>query len=142
MEFSIEKYWEIIFLHLYRLRPKLSTRAIAKELQYSRNTVITWIHRYQKTEDVQDEKGRGRKRKILEREDLDIITIAKKNRTKTLADISISIDKQRTTISKAILRRRLNEQGLYKLQLLKKLLLLDSHRDNRLEWAKKNKKTD
>src|SRR5579871_3202526 len=81
-------------------------------------------------------------KKTLEREDLDIITIAKKHRTKTLAKISISIDKQSTTISKTIVRRRLNEQGLYKLQLLKKLLLSDTHRDNRLEWAKKNKKTD
>ena len=40
------------------------------------------------------------------------------------------------------MRRRLNEQGLYKLQPLKKPLLSDTHRDNRLEWAKKNKKTD
>src|SRR5579871_3900137 len=127
MEFSIEKCWEIIFLHLYRLGPKLNTRAIVRELQYSRNIVITWIHRYQKTEDVQDEEGRGRKRKISEKEDLDIITIAKKNRTKILINISISIDKQGTTISKAIIRRRLNEQGLYKLQPLKKLLLSDTH---------------
>ena len=52
MEFSIEKCWEIIFLHLHRLGPKLSTRAIARELQYSRNIVITWIHRYQKIGDV------------------------------------------------------------------------------------------
>src|SRR5579871_2740534 len=142
MEFSIEKYWEIIFLYLHRLGPKLSTKAIAKELQCSRNTVEIWIHRYQKTGDVQDEEGRGRKRKTSEKKDLDIITIAKKNRTKTLAEISISIDKQGTTISKATVRRRLNEQGLYKLQPLKKLLLSDTHRDNRLEWAKKNKKTD
>ena len=46
MEFSIEKCWEIIFLYLHRLGPKLSTRAIAKELQCSRNTVEIWIHRY------------------------------------------------------------------------------------------------
>ena len=67
-------------------------------------------------------------------------TIAKKNRTETLAEISISIDKQRTTILKATVRRRLNEQSLYKLQPLKKLLLSDTHRDNRLEWAKKIRK--
>ena len=52
------------------------------------------------------------------------------------------MDKQGTTISKATVRRRLNEQGLYKLQPLKKPLLSEAHRDNRLEWAKKNKKTD
>ena len=40
------------------------------------------------------------------------------------------------------MRNRLNKQGLYKLQLLKKPLLLDTHRDNRLKWAKANKKTD
>src|SRR5579871_5920259 len=115
MEFFIKKCWEIIFLHFHRLGPKLSIKAIAKELQCSRNTVKTWIYRYQKTRDVQDEEKRGRKRKTSEREDLDIVTIAKKNRTKTLAEISTSIDKQGTTISKAIIRRRLNKQGLYKL---------------------------
>ena len=78
MEFSIEKYWEIIFLYFHKLGPKLSIKVIAKELQCSRNTVKTWIHRYQKTRDVQDEEKRGRKRKTLEREDLDIIIIAKK----------------------------------------------------------------
>ena len=89
MEFPIQKRWEIIFLHLHRLGPKLSIRVIAKELQCSKDTVETWIHRYQKTGDVQDEERIGRKRKTSEREDLDIATIAKKNRTKTLAEISI-----------------------------------------------------
>ena len=55
MEFSIQKRWEIIFLHLHRLGPKLSIRAIAKELQCSKNTVEIWIYRYQETGDVQDE---------------------------------------------------------------------------------------
>src|SRR5579871_86980 len=101
MEFSIEKCWEIIFLYFHRLGPKLSIRAIAKELQCSRNTIKTWIYRYQKTRDMQDEERRGRKKKTSEKEDLDIIIIAKKNRTKILAEISTSIDKQGTTISKA-----------------------------------------
>ena len=115
MEFPIQKRWEIIFLYLYRLGPKLSIKAITGELQCSKNTVEIWIHRYQKTGDVQDEEGRGRKRKTSEREDLDIVIIAKKNRTKTLAEISISMDKQRTALSIATISRRLNEQGLYKL---------------------------
>src|SRR5579871_2140648 len=108
MEFSIEKCWEIIFLHFHRLGLKLSIRAIAKKLQCSRNTIKTWIYRYQKTRDIQDKERRGRKRKTSEKKNLDIITIAKKNRIKTLAEISILIDKQGITISKAIVRRRLN----------------------------------
>ena len=46
-----------------------------------------------KIRDIQDEEGRDRKRKTLERKNLDIITIVKKNKTKILADISILIDK-------------------------------------------------
>ena len=56
-----------------------------------------------------DNKGRSRKKKTLEKEDLDIITITKKNKTKILADSSILIYKQKTTILKAIVRRRLNK---------------------------------
>src|SRR5579871_463959 len=120
MEFSIEKHWEIIFLHLYRLGPKLSIRAIAKEIQCSRNTVEIWIHRYQKTGDIQDEEGRDRKRKTSEKEDLNIISIAKKQRTSILVDISISMSRQGTNISFIIMKRRLNEESLYKLKPLLK----------------------
>ena len=142
MELSIQKRWEIIFLHLHRLGPKLSIKAIAKELQYSQDTVRTQIQRYQKTGDIQDEEGRGRKRKTSEKEDLDIISMAKKQRTSTLVDISTTMSKQGTDISFMTVKKRLDEQGLYKLQLLKKSLLSDTHRDNRLKQAKANKKTD
>src|SRR5579871_3286866 len=115
MEFPVQKRWEIIFLHLHRSGLKYSIRKIAKELQCSKDTVQTWIHRYQETKDVKDKEGRGRKRKTSEKENLDIISIAKKQRINTLADISISISKQRTKISLMTVKRRLNKQGLYKL---------------------------
>ena len=57
-------------------------------------------------------------------------------------DISTVISKQEIDLSLSIIRSRLNEDGLYKLQLLKKPLLFDTHRENREKWAKKNKKTD
>ena len=133
MQLSIQQRLEIIFLYFHSLGPKLTIRKIAEELNYSIYTVRIWINRYQETGYVQDEERRGRKRKTSERENLNIISIAKKNRTKILAEISSSIDKQGTIISKATVRRRLNEQGLYKLQPLKKPLLSDTHRDNRLE---------
>ena len=49
---------------------------------------------------------------------------------------------QGTNISSSTVRRRLNEQGLYKLKPLKKPLLSDTHGENRLKWAKANKKMD
>ena len=142
MEFSIKKRWDIIFLHYHRLGPQLSIRAIAKELHCSRDTIQTWIKRYQETGDIQDEEGRGRKRKTTEKEDLDIINIVKKQRTSTLANISTEMSRQGVDISLMTVQRRLNEQDLYKLQSLKKPLLSDAHRDNRLKWAKKNEKID
>ena len=69
MVLSIQKRWEIVFLHFQKLGPKLSIRMIAKKLQYSQDTVRTWINRYQETGDIQDEEGRGRKRKTSEKED-------------------------------------------------------------------------
>ena len=78
MELSIQQQWEIIFLHLHKLGPKLSIRAIARELYYSQDTVKTWINRYQETGDVQDKGRAGRKGKNSEKEDLDIITLVKK----------------------------------------------------------------
>jgi transposase len=142
MALSIQKRWEIIFLNLHRLGPKLSIKAIAKELQCSRDTVKTWIDRYKKTGDIQDEERQGRKRKTSEREDLDIVTMAKKQRTSTLANISTSMSRQGTEISLMTVKRRLNEQGLYKLKPLLKPLLLDKHRSSRFKWAKANKNTD
>src|SRR5579871_2228835 len=142
MQLSIQKRWEIIFLYLYRLEPKLGIRAIAKELRCSKDTVQTWINRYQKTRDVQEEEKQGRKRKISEKEDLNIVSIAKKYRISSSIEISLSMSKQETDISSSIVRRRLNEQSLHKLEPLKKPLLSDTNRDNRLIWAKANKNTD
>ena len=68
--------------------------------------------------------------------------MAKRLRSSTLKDIYLSISKQGTNISETTVKRRLNEQGLYKLQPLKKPLLSDKHRLNRLKWAKANKNND
>ena len=39
MQLTIEQRWEIIFLYLHRLGPKLNIRKIAKELKYSKTIV-------------------------------------------------------------------------------------------------------
>ena len=64
---------------------------------------------------------------------MDIIHIAKKHRTNTLAEISTTMSRQGVDISLNTVMRRLNKEGLYKLQPLKKPLLLDNHRENRLK---------
>jgi len=142
MALSIQKRWEIVFLHTNKLGQKLSLRAIADKLNYSLDTVQTWINRYQKTGDVQDEEGRGRKRKTSKKEDLDIINIAKKQKTSLLADISMEMSRKGTDILLMTVKRRLNEQNLYKLKPLLKPLLSENHRESRLNWAKVNRNID
>ena len=115
MAFTIQKHWEIIFLHLHKLGPMLSFKEIAKELHCSKDTVKIWIHRYQETQDVQDQEKTGRKRKTSEKEDTNIITTAKRLRSSSSTEISTSISKQGINISSATVRRRSNEQGLHKL---------------------------
>src|SRR5579871_5723976 len=66
----------------------------------------------------------------------------KKHRTSSSMEISLSMNKQGIDISLSTVRRRLNEQSLHKIELLKKPLLSDTNRDNRLIWAKANKNTD
>ena len=139
MALSIQKQWELVFLWLHRLGPKLSIRSIAKELNCAVETVHTWIHQYQETGDVQDILGWGLKCKTSEAEDTKIIATAKRLRTGSLADISTILNKQGTSISLTTIQRRLNEQGFYKLQPLQKPLLTDTHWINRLKWAKAHK---
>ena len=66
----------------------MSFRAIARELKYSQDIVKIWINRYQESGDVQDEEERGRKRKTSEAEDINIISMIKKLRTRSSAKIS------------------------------------------------------
>lgn len=115
MALSIQKRWEIVFLHLHRLGPKLSLRSIAKEVQYSLDIVQTWINRYQET-DVQDKPGQGRKGATSDREDTDIVTIAKKHTKSSSADVSSLISKKGVNVSSVTVRRRLNEKGFYYLK--------------------------
>src|SRR5579871_6751881 len=101
MKLFIQKRLKIVFLYLYKLRLKMSFRAIVRELKYSQDTVKIWIDRYQKSGDMQDEEGRGRKRKTSEAEDMNIISIVKKLRTR----LSAKISQKETNISLVTVRR-------------------------------------
>ena len=74
---TIQNCWEIIFLHLHKLGPKLSFKEIAKELHCSKDTVKTWIHRYQETGDVQDQEKIGEKGKLLRRRIIILLLLQK-----------------------------------------------------------------
>jgi hypothetical protein len=69
MPLSIQKRWEIVFLHLHKLGPKLSLNTIAKELHYSPTTVKNRSINIRKQEisrmkKEEDQKGKLQTRRI------------------------------------------------------------------------------
>ena len=61
MPLSTEERLEIVFLRLHPLGPKLSFNAIAEYMKCSKQTVITWVKRYEESQNVENQKGSGRK---------------------------------------------------------------------------------
>ena len=49
MALSIQKRWEIIFLHKHEHGPKWGFKKIAKYLNIDKTTVKRWIDRYENT---------------------------------------------------------------------------------------------
>jgi transposase len=75
-----------------------------KELHCAIETVNKWIHRYQQTGDVQDEYGRGLKRKTSDNEDLTITSMAKRLRSSSSVEMSTSLKRQGISVSPATVR--------------------------------------
>ena len=142
MSLSIQKRWKIIFLSKHRLGPKLSPAAVAKEVGCSKLTVAHWLKRYRETGDIQDQEGRGRKRKTSPNEDhLLLKLITKHPRTKS-SKLAREMSKKGIHISSSAVRRRLNEQDVHYSKPLSKPLLSDDHREKRLKWVKEYQDVD
>jgi transposase len=75
-------------------------------------------------------------------EDAAMVDIARKKRKVSSSDIAMEIKCEGTEISASTVRRRLNESGLFYLAPLKKPLLTETARENRMKWAKEMKTTD
>lgn len=142
MSLSLKNRWEIIFLRLHPLGPKLSLYAISKRVKCSQPTVKHWVETYEKTGDVVDKEGRGRKRKTSGKVDKAILKAAEKTPSTSSSRIQLDLESRGVRVSARTVRRRLNEQGLHKLRPLRKPLLKEEHRLARLEWANQNKNRD
>ena len=70
---------------------------------------------------------RGLKRKTSEKEDTNIVSIAKRLRSSSSTEISMLAHRQGFNISSLTVRHQLKEQGFYKLKPLQKPLLSDKH---------------
>ena len=142
MSLSIKSRWEIVFLAHHPLGPKMSVGKIATYIKCSKSTVQKWISKYQETGDVQDDEGRGRKRKTSEKEDTQIISLSNKYPEMSAQEISQKMLTKGVIVSPTTIRRRFKEFGVaYKVPVAKPLLI-ENHCRARLKFAQRNIKTN
>ena len=139
MALSIRKRWELVFLCRHPRGPKLGFKLAAKEVGCSTTTAKKWVKRFEDTEDVQDEVGRGRKRKTTANQDQKIVDIVQKKRTIHSGEIAMELKSKGVDLSARTVRRRLNEAGYQHLSPLLKPLLTEKAIQTRLNWAQDNR---
>jgi transposase len=136
MHLSIDKRYEIVFLHTHDKGPQLGSSAIAKYVHCDKKTVLYWINRWNYNKDLSDQPKSGRKRITTPKEDNKIVELAKKKDDITADEIKQEMKKRKIEISRDTIRRRLHEsEGKY-MAKLSKPLLGEAHKEKRLQWAK------
>ena len=142
MPLSTEERLEIVFLRLHPLGPKLSFNAIAEYMKCSKQTVITWVKRYEESQNVENQKGSGRKRKTEENQDFMILKRIKSYPEESSIQLSQYMKGQSVDISPRTIRRRLAEAGFRYGVPIGKPLLTEDHINARFQWAMDHRNFD
>lgn len=142
MALSIQKRWEIIFLHKHPHGPKWTVYKISQYLHISRNTVQKWIDRYEETEDIHDLPGRGRKKKTTPKTDQAIVALFEKDKNMNLTRARALLESRNIRLSISTISRRLHEAGYFQKMALSKPLLTLDHMKKRLLWCEQVAEVD
>ena len=98
--------------------------------------------KYGTTGDIHNDEGRGWKRKTSEKQDNQIILLSKKYSEVSAREISQKIEIKGIIASPTTIQRRFNEFGMIYKAPIAKPLLIQNHRDARLEFAQRSSKTN
>jgi transposase len=142
MTLSLDKRYEIVFLHEHPAGPKWGYEKIASHVHCSKSTVIYWVKKFRQNKDLTDELKSGRPRSTTKAQDKRIVRLAMKKHDITAGEIQKKLEKQGVEISSRTVRRRLGESGGKFLKEIQKPLLSEKHQAKRLQWAKNHKNFD
>ena len=142
MPLPLHKRYEIAFLTTHPKGPKLSFRETAKQVRCDEKTVREWAKRWQESKDLSDKPRPGRQRVTTQRQDNQILKLAKENVDISAPEIRRELLKQNIDIHVRTIQRRLGEGGARYYGKLVKPLLGEKHRKKRLSWAKEHKDFD
>jgi transposase len=135
MPIPLYKRYEIVFLSLQQLGPKLSNNDIAKRIGCTTKMVKYWLQRYNTNKDLNELYRSGRNRCSSENEDKQIIQISEREKGSNTTLIQKKMINKGVRISKETIRRRLRENGARWANPNVKKFLENKHRENRLNWA-------
>ena len=69
MELSLDKRYEIAFLHEHSAGPKWGYAKIASKVRCSKSAAIYWVKKYRENKDLSDEQRSGRPRITTAKQD-------------------------------------------------------------------------
>lgn len=142
MSLSIQKRWEIVFLHHHPKGPKMSIKPLACYMHCSINTIKHWLNTYASTGDVQDLPHSGRPKLTTEKQDDKIEQLALTNDEDTSDQLTTRAKRKGIDVSSRTVRHRLQQRGIAMLPTTSKPLLTEAHREKRMAWAEANVDTD
>ncbi|XP_067930744.1 uncharacterized protein [Watersipora subatra] len=124
-----------VIVHLYQ--ESKSQREIAKEVKVAKSTVCNTIKRFGEQGDLQERKGRGRKKTVRLRAERTLVRLSTRNRRLNSVELCRGL-KESTgkDVCPSTVRRVLIRNGLKGCKPRKKPFLTEVHRKRRLEWAK------
>lgn len=138
MALPIHQRYEIIFLSQHSMGPKLSHTNVAKTVKCSLSTVKYWLKRWKQSKVLNDLPRSGRPRATTPKQDQQIVSLAEQQTFITSQDITNRMNRRGVIINERTVQRRLNEAGARYNRPLSKPLLDETHRKNRLAWARKH----
>jgi len=142
MPISINKRYEIVFLSLHPLGPKLSNNAIGKRIGCTTKMVRYWLYRYNRNKDLTNLPKTGRNRCTTENQEKKLIQIAESQKGTTTTSIQQKIKNSGLNITKDTIRRRIRENGGKWTHPNLKKFLGNKHREERLKWANNVREMD
>lgn len=142
MTISYKNRLEIAFLALHPKGPKMGIHAISKYMKCPTSTVERWVQRYHTTGDVQIEVKAPRTRATTSKQDKMIIDSVEEHSEESMPKIFERLKKKGLSCQIDTVRNRIKEAGIMHLAPLKKPMLTEEHRANRLQWAEDHKDFD
>lgn len=114
------------------LASHFSRSDISRQLRVPRQTISSFLTRYNKHGSTENIQRHGRPRKTSSVNDRHIVNIAESHSRIPLTEIK---DLTNLDISEQTIRRRLREAGIRKWKAILRPLLTDKHAKERLKWA-------